>query len=202
MFDEPRAWDRLPGEPARAYAAFTLWLSLGPERTLSAAAEAARKASAEGRGRPPRAKTLGNWARRWRWEERAAAWDAEQARRRLAIAAREIDEMHQRHLQFAAALQGRLARRISELDPSALSPADVVRWLEAAVRIEREARGLSSATVSVRHEEAGEQAALVRRLLADPVASEMALGALERVAMVGLPGATTGEDEEAGADGD
>jgi hypothetical protein len=201
MFDEPRAWDRLPGEPARAYAAFTLWLSLGPERTLSAAAEAARKASSEGRAprRPPRAQTLGHWARRWHWEERAAAWDAEQARRRLAIAAREIDEMHQRHLQFAAALQGRLARRISELDPSALSPADVVRWLEAAVRIEREARGLSSATVSVRHEEAGEQAALVRRLLADPVASEMALGALERVAMVGLPGAT---EDEAGADGD
>lgn len=66
----PTRWDRQPGETSKAFAAFRRYLELGPERTIpDAAGRAGRK--------PGQYKC---WSPRWDWVERAAQYDAYQAR--------------------------------------------------------------------------------------------------------------------------
>lgn len=82
---ESHPWDRLPAETARAFEAFQIYLELGPSRSLDEtsrlfygkpgneqATDRQRKSSKT--GRPPGQVT--SYSRRFRWVERAAAYDA------------------------------------------------------------------------------------------------------------------------------
>ena len=88
-------WEPLPGEPARWYARFETFRSLGAHRTL----EAAYRLYAEREGlsatRPGAA-----WyaaAQQWQWAARAAAWDAvERERLRTQEEERRFDSREQR----------------------------------------------------------------------------------------------------------
>jgi hypothetical protein len=67
------AWDRQEGEPAAAYARFLRYRNLGPGRSVAAAYVAGTSRHKKACDGPP-----GSWGReaaRWRWVERADAWD-------------------------------------------------------------------------------------------------------------------------------
>src|SRR5262245_6762719 len=74
----PKAWERLPDEPPHAYYCFMTYLLLGPTRTLMSAVRAGLGTASNGNER----KTIpGQWSvnfHKWRWLERALAWDREQ----------------------------------------------------------------------------------------------------------------------------
>jgi hypothetical protein len=125
---ERAPWDPTEGESAKAYAAFELYRRLGPERTV---AEAWRQYCTRPGTRRGHASTFtvprvmpyfSKWAVRWRWRERALAWDAEQAEierdqrldRELQERAREHEEeIRQRQLMREEARAARaLARRV------------------------------------------------------------------------------------------
>jgi hypothetical protein len=127
---EPRPWERQEGERAKAFAAFECYRVLGPTRSLGAAWERyclrpggrrdREHADPDGdRGFPG---YWGRWSARWRWQERALAWDAEQADierderldRELQARAREHEEeMRQRQLMREEARAARaVARRV------------------------------------------------------------------------------------------
>jgi hypothetical protein len=85
------AWERLNGETPHAYSAFVVFLDLGERRTV---VDAYRRFA----GRARAAKTPGyfvTWTRRHRWAERAAAWEDEQWRQRLAGRERRIERARQ-----------------------------------------------------------------------------------------------------------
>src|SRR5688572_8587599 len=70
-----RPWDRLDDEPAGAFTRFLVYRNLGPARSIEAAHRLVAEAA---KGGERRAKAPGAWqraARRFRWRERAAAWD-------------------------------------------------------------------------------------------------------------------------------
>jgi hypothetical protein len=75
-------WDRQTGETEEWYERFSLYLYMGPERTIAAAhAFATRLAKGAAHGQ------LSSWrraAQRHQWKERAAAFDAELCRKALA----------------------------------------------------------------------------------------------------------------------
>lgn len=76
---DPQPWALLPGEPARWYARFDAFRSLGSPRTL----EAAYRLCAEHEGLAA-TRPGAIWyaaAQQWRWAERAAAWDAAERER-------------------------------------------------------------------------------------------------------------------------
>lgn len=60
-----------PGESARAFAAFRIYLEAGPDRSI-------RKL---GRKLGKNRTTLGNWSSKWHWAERVKAWEADEAER-------------------------------------------------------------------------------------------------------------------------
>ena len=82
---ERHPWEPMPGESARAFAAFELYRRLGPGRTVEEAWRQYWSRPGTRRDRsltsmPPRVMPyFSEWAVRWGWRERALAWDAEQA---------------------------------------------------------------------------------------------------------------------------
>jgi hypothetical protein len=136
----PPLWEPLPGEPARWYGRFERFRLAGPARSLLATFNAEH---AERRGTKRRC-VPGAWvqaARRWRWRERAEAWDDHQRRQARAAHAANIQEMNERHAREARGLQAKALERLRALRPEELQPAHVLRYLAEAAKLERTALG-------------------------------------------------------------
>lgn len=103
----PEPWDRQPGEPRIAHAAFQEYLRLGPLRTF---AELARRLN----------RTLGNYSQmsaRWRWPERAAEYDRHVAARdevRFAVIRAEAERVRQQRELVRREMCWRTAERLIE----------------------------------------------------------------------------------------
>jgi hypothetical protein len=94
-------WQQMPGEPDRWYSRFQIYLELGVTRTLKAAIAAAGK---KARGQPYSwSMEWSSTPRRWRWRERANAWDVHQREllalsernTRLALHSRRVERMEE-----------------------------------------------------------------------------------------------------------
>ena len=91
-------WERQPDEPSKAFHAFTVYRDLGPAKRSLAAVSLDLYGERTGckRGAPGRVR---EWSGRYRWRERAEAWDArldEEARQAAIEARRAMQERHQR----------------------------------------------------------------------------------------------------------
>jgi hypothetical protein len=125
-------WEQQPGESARAFGAFCAYRDLGPRRSLRAAATAFY-----GRASAALERQLDKWSRDFGWVERANAWD-----RHLDAEARQAQEearreMVERHLREARSLQGKALQRLQALTPEELGPAELLRYIVEAVKLER-----------------------------------------------------------------
>lgn len=132
-------WERQPGEPNRWYARFEAYRLAGPSRSLLGSVNADR----QGRGKKSRSipQAWAANARRWRWQERAEAWDAFQRQQTRLAHFQEVQEMNRRHLQEAKALQSTAIQRLKSLNLDLLSPADVLRFCIESAKLERTALG-------------------------------------------------------------
>ncbi|MFU8849402.1 hypothetical protein ACNAW0_00180 [Micromonospora sp. SL1-18] len=131
-------WDRQRGEPERAYGYFALYRDLGRTRTVAKVAEQVHKSR----------DYLHKLATRWKWVQRAQAWDREEDRLYAEGLAEQRRDMARRHARVASALQAKLVARLQTLDASKLTPGDVARWLEVSTRVERLALGLPDSTTA------------------------------------------------------
>lgn len=117
-------WERLPDESSRAYEGFREFRDLGPARSLRGLVATNRHSAR-------------SWSLRFRWTERARAWDAElyrveDARRLDAI--RTMDEQHQR---AARAMIGAGLRALASIED--LTPHQAARFIDVGTRLERSA---------------------------------------------------------------
>lgn len=192
---EVQPWDRMPGEGPKAYEAFVTYRDMGVSRT-------ARKC-AETLGKSPG--TTWRWSGRWHWVDRARAWDQfldHQYAKEMVIQRR---EMAKQHARISQAMESRIVNRLTELRPEELTPSDLARWLDIAVKVRRQSLGLSGDTVALEHsgevttnDDAGY---VTRRILADPAATAAALDALE-LAFGGDRDPVSPESSPPGAGGD
>jgi len=125
-------WDRQPGETARAWEAFTTYRDDGPARSLRRTADRLGKSHS----------LIEGWSVRWAWVSRCAAWDEDQERARAVELAQARRDATRRHVDLATAALERVATALEDLDPEALAPSDLIRWLDIAVRVERQALGM------------------------------------------------------------
>ena len=76
---EPKPWEQQPGEPDEGYARFCLYKSLGPGRSVAAAyntyVRTFRNAQAGTKTQLPVPGHWGEDSSKWRWVDRAHAWD-------------------------------------------------------------------------------------------------------------------------------
>lgn len=90
-------WERQPGEPARAFAAFCVYRDMGPQRSIRKAEPIIRAAGNGAR------KTVHQWSSKWGWASRAPAYDAMLDRERVAERVGEVRKMEDRHAQISLA---------------------------------------------------------------------------------------------------
>jgi hypothetical protein len=165
-------WEQQPKESSRAYGAFCAYRDLGPRRSLRAAAEAFY-----GRSSAALESQVDKWSRAFGWVERVGAWD-----RHLDAEARKAQEesrreMVERHIREARALQAKALERLRALCPEELGPADLLRYIVEAAKLERLALGEPDAVQ--RHELTGRGGGAVRFSLEDAVAAIRELEELE-----------------------
>ena len=86
--NKPKPYERIPGESNKAFAAFNCFLHLGPDRSIFKTHKKLSKNT----------KTLGDWSAKYSWQERAKAFDDDQA----AIAAQAMEaEQKKRAAEWA-----------------------------------------------------------------------------------------------------
>jgi hypothetical protein len=152
-----KLFERQPGESSRAYDSFIVYRDMGPMRTLEKASWKTGKSHA----------WMQDLSQRWNWVERAAAYDEFMDGIRLDHEIRLRREAVERHMRIGQGLQGLSAKQMNELkrqieaaergdiDPDtgnparmpAMSPADIARFIDLGVKIERDALGLANIRV-------------------------------------------------------
>jgi hypothetical protein len=146
-------WEQQPGEPALWHARFHLFLTMGAERTLE---DAWRRSLPQEAGRRGGKRPGSHWyaaCARWRWIERARAFDAHERQKDLRDRARMIEAVNERHALQARVFQNVIIRRWQEIDPSQLTPMDCLKIFIESMRAEHLA--LSMPIGIERHEHAG-----------------------------------------------
>jgi len=135
-------WERQPRETSRSYELFCTYRNMGVERSL-------RKMKASVNGSPS-VRRLQLLSARWKWVDRARAYDDHLERERRIQQEKERLAMHARHAKVAllgmnVAVKGleNLLTKVQSGDGS-VAPGDLTRLLDTAVRVERLARGEAS----------------------------------------------------------
>ncbi len=166
-------WQRQKGESRKAFEAFGIYRDMGPTRSLQRVKEKLSKSYT----------IIARWSSRWGWVERTAAWDEELDRRGRESQIEERKEMAKRHINEAMVFQQKVLERMRQLNPNELSPNDMARWFEIAVKVERLSRG--EATENVKQEVKGQvdiNDDITKRIINDPGASALAHELLEKLA--------------------
>jgi hypothetical protein len=146
----PPPWERQPGEPDRAFAAFCCYRDAGARRSLDAVGrqlyegQVGRRRGTTGR--------LQEWSSAWRWVERARAWDAELDRQAREAELEAVREMRRRHAEEAREFQTRALERLRSLPLEELGAPEVLRFFVEAAKLERLSRGEADGRYEHDHE--------------------------------------------------
>ncbi len=137
-------WERQPFEKSRTYQYFCVYRDMDPlERSIKKTAEVVRRSVG----------MLWNISARWDWPKRADAYDLYIQRLKRAAYEKARIEMAERHAKEGTTLQSIAMGGIKDLVDERgqvkanLTPTEIVRLLEAGVRIERLARGEATENV-------------------------------------------------------
>lgn len=152
-------WDRQPGEPSTWYNRFTNYFRpLGPERSL---AESWRWWKDEeglmsiGKALPP---TWTAMCKKWRWRERAVAWDDHQRMLNMAEEEKARAEANKRYIGHALKMQTLGMQKVERMlekfqsDPETadrMASEDARKLVQTGVQIEKEARGIPTWVVQI-----------------------------------------------------
>lgn len=159
-------WEKQKGESRQAFEAFALYRDMGPSRSLRKVARQLSKSET----------LMKRWSSKWSWHKRAIAWDAELDEQVREAQEKARKEMSERHIKEAMLMQQKLVESLKNIDPSELTPNDIARWLDTAVKIERMARGEPTENVSqeVRGQVSRrEEYHIEQKLQADPEAAKL-----------------------------
>lgn len=170
-------WGRQEHEGGRAYGAFQCYLRLGTSRSYARVGQTLGKSKA----------LIERWGTKYGWQIRAQAYDDNIAHETLVQMRTEVLDMNKRHIAMAHGLQTKAVARLQSIDIENLSPKDVVIYFEAAIKIERLARGevtdrlaQQNIEIPIRKPDGEDDAVEGDRIIA--VAHElMALGVFDRV---------------------
>ncbi|MFF5668818.1 hypothetical protein ACFY8S_01555 [Streptomyces hygroscopicus] len=132
-------WEQQPDETPRRHGQFITYRDLGRTRTLQKAAE----------GLQLHAVTVRKAAARYRWRERAEAWDQHLDRLYEAGWLEERRKAAESDAKILGAAIGKLAQRLGTLDAQKMTVGDFIRLLDVAMRHRRALFGDPAATIAV-----------------------------------------------------
>ena len=135
MAVDTQPWERQPGEPPRAWAAFTTYRDLAPhERSLVKVGQTFGRT----------ARYVEDLSSRWRWVGRVRAWENEQDRVKRVASIKAVEDMARRQVGMGLLMQKKAADRLNKMtddEVMTLSVSEVIRLAEAGARLEQLGRG-------------------------------------------------------------
>ena len=154
-----KEFEQQPNESAKAFAAFSLYLNMGPERSLEAVGRKLGKSGG----------LVQRWSSRWRWAERVDAHAAHLAsveREAIEVAARgkaaewakRQDEVRQREWEMHERCIGAAKKAFEAFmarEKVYANLADIARMLEVASKLGRLASGLATDKTELTGEDGG-----------------------------------------------
>jgi hypothetical protein len=136
-------WDKLPEETSKAFAAFVIYLRMGPTRNLRAVCEKFYKSGRKAKGGSNMTQ-ISKWSQSNAWVSRAAAHDAHIAMVEFQELVQARKEAVRRHLATAEKIEKLADRRLSnpKFQHTVRSARDVLAYASKAIEIERDALGI------------------------------------------------------------
>ena len=129
---EVKLWERQKGEPTKIYSYFCSYRDLGPNRNLRELPQKLGKSLT----------IIGKHSSKYNWVERVKAWEDYQDKINRKSQEEEIRKMAKRHADIALGMQSKAIDKLRNLDINEMKPADIARFIEEGVRIERLSRGV------------------------------------------------------------
>jgi len=132
------AWYKFEAESSKQYEAFQAYLELGFDRSIR---KAANKLSAPDNASAEKVRRYELWSSDNEWVRRAAEYDAWKLNKRRCRMENEALAMAERHVEMAITIQDEVISKLIEFNHKNLTNADIIKWFEIAVKIERLSRG-------------------------------------------------------------
>ena len=128
--DNHQIWHRQPGESTKAYAAFCAYRDLGITRSVMKVVE-------ECDGKYGQRSILTRWSLQHDWVKRCQEYDDFVEKERWQEMHAHSIEMVKRHIEQAKSLQMKGISALEEVDPSALSHQELLRYIKTGMELER-----------------------------------------------------------------
>lgn len=182
---EKLAWERQDKEGVKPFQAFAMYRDMGNDRSLRDIAKQLNKSLT----------LIARWSSEWHWVERCKEYDAEIDRKAQKARIKAVEEMNKRHADMAVVFQGKILQRLQSVQLNELSPADMIKWMTEATKLERLARGEPTEhTKQTGGEPEGGKKERVfdiaEKIISDPKAADLACQLFERF--------TVGESDASG----
>lgn len=129
--NERKLWQCMSNETPRAFAAFSVFLEMGNERTVIGVGKKLSKSR----------QIIDRWCQRYNWRERAQAWDAEQDALKREAMAREIIQFGERQANIGKLLQTKGIIRLQDMNIGRMSVRDAIACIVEGAKLERLGRG-------------------------------------------------------------
>lgn len=127
-------WEQQPGEGAKPFEAFKIYLHMGNDRSLRKVEQQLNKSHA----------LIGRWSSAWNWTIRAREYDAWQTQQEQKAQRSAAQKMRTRQLQTAQLIQKKAVEALDKIDMSALKPADILRFVIEGAKLEREITAMTA----------------------------------------------------------
>lgn len=146
-------WERQEGETSNNYAAFVTYRDMGIRRTLrKAAIRFYEIPENEYDPRGGKIRTLEKWSAQYRWVQRAELYDDFMQAQADAEDVEAIKDMRKRHVQLMTVIQSKAVtylNTVTEAQLAKMTPDQLMRMLDLAIKNERIARGVPDTITGV-----------------------------------------------------
>jgi hypothetical protein len=127
-----RLWSRRKHESEKAYEAFSIYIELGEERSLSRVARRLKKS----------APLMKKWSDRHDWRARALVYDNYLADLKRTKTEEEVLKFIENQARLSRGFRERALRKLETMTEDDLEPADAVKFAEVGVKLGRQVLGL------------------------------------------------------------
>lgn len=134
-------YERQERESKQAFEAFTVYRNMGITRSLKEVANQLGKHRS----------LIERWSKENGWVERVQSFDDEMDRKAILKNEQERKEMIVKHTEIARRILEKVKIAVEALDPKTLTPNELIKLFEMAVKIERLSRGESTDISAITH---------------------------------------------------
>lgn len=127
----PQPWERQPKESDVAFAAFTVYRDMGPDRSIPKVAQKCTK----------NVSLIKRWSSTHRWAVRIEAWTDEQDRLMREELIKGVTVMRKNHTDIAVSMLTKALDALGMIPAVDMTMQDIARAVDVAAKLERLSRG-------------------------------------------------------------